>query len=38
METITPKLIKNFKIHLVEEEKSSATIEKYIRDVTALMV
>lgn len=34
---ITEKLIKTFKNYLIEEEKSKATIEKYIRDITALM-
>ena len=38
MKTITEKLIQNFKIHLTEEEKSKATIEKYVRDITALMM
>lgn len=35
MKTITSVLIKNFKDYLVNEEKSSATQEKYIRDVSA---
>ena len=35
---ITKDLIENFKNHLVEEEKSQATFEKYIRDVTAFYV
>ena len=33
--TITRELIENFKHYLIEEEKSSATLEKYMRDVTA---
>ena len=33
--TITSEKIKQFKQYLVNEEKSSATIEKYIRDITA---
>ena len=32
--TITRELIENFKHYLIEEEKSSATLEKYMRDVT----
>ena len=35
---ITKDLIENFKNHLIEEEKSQATFEKYIRDVTAFYV
>lgn len=38
MRVITSKLIQNFKNYLWEEEKSKATIEKYIRDITALAV
>lgn len=34
MKKITNELIRNFKVHLINEEKSSATIEKYIRDIT----
>lgn len=34
--TIDIKMIKKFENHLVEEEKSRATIEKYVRDVIAL--
>lgn len=30
---ITPEMITAFKVHLMEEEKSKATIEKYVRDV-----
>ena len=33
--TINVQLIENFKSYLIDEEKSQATIEKYIRDVTA---
>ncbi len=32
---ITPKLIASFRAHLINEEKSSFTVDKYIRDVTA---
>lgn len=32
--TITKELIEKFKHYLIEEEKSSATLEKYMRDVT----
>lgn len=32
---ITDKLITRYMIHLTEEEKSTATIEKYIRDIKA---
>lgn len=32
--TITRELIEKFKHYLIEEEKSSATLEKYMRDVT----
>lgn len=35
MRRITKKAINDFEIYLTEEEKSTATIEKYIRDVTA---
>ena len=35
---ITKDLIENFKNHLIEDEKSQATFEKYIRDVTAFYV
>lgn len=30
---ITKEMIRNFKNHLIEDEKSSATLEKYMRDV-----
>lgn len=36
--TITKELIERFKQFLIEEEKSSATLEKYLRDVTAFFV
>ena len=36
--TMTKELIEKFKKYLIEEEKSSATLEKYIRDVTAFFV
>lgn len=32
---ITEEIIADFQIHLREEEKSNATTQKYIRDVTA---
>ena len=35
MKTITNKRIDKFKLHLQNEERAAATIEKYIRDVTA---
>lgn len=35
MKKITEKEIRNFKIHLINEEKSEATVEKYLRDVKA---
>lgn len=38
MKIITSMLIQDFKNYLREEEKSKSTIEKYIRDITALMV
>ena len=34
--TITKKMISEFKSYLLSEEKSSATVEKYIRDITRL--
>ncbi len=37
MRIITEKLIEEFKCYLMEEEKSSATLEKYIRDVNMFM-
>ena len=33
--TITKGIIENFRHHLIEEEKSPATLEKYLRDVKA---
>lgn len=38
MKKITNNLINQFKNHLISEEKSQATLEKYIRDITAFMV
>lgn len=35
---LTENTIRNFKVHLVSEEKSKNTIEKYLRDVTTFMV
>lgn len=35
MKHITQELIEKFKNHLVNEEKSEATLEKYIRDISA---
>ena len=35
MRQITNEMIQIYKEHLIEEEKSSATLEKYIRDITA---
>lgn len=32
---LTDEVIKTFKTHLIEEEKSAATVEKYLRDATA---
>lgn len=36
--TITKKSIEKFKQYLIEEEKSSATLEKYMRDITVFFV
>ncbi len=33
---ITTEIIENFRLYLLDEEKSDNTIEKYLRDVTAL--
>lgn len=33
MRKITDKIIRKFKNHLIDEEKSKATLEKYIRDI-----
>lgn len=38
MKKITVELINNFKNYLINEEKSQATLEKYVRDITAFMV
>lgn len=38
MKMITEQTIKNFREYLINEEKSKATLEKYIRDVTAFTV
>lgn len=35
MKRITDKTIKEFKNYLINEEKAAATVEKYIRDITA---
>lgn len=35
MRTIEPNIIESYKKYLTEEEKSQATIDKYIRDITA---
>jgi len=35
MKKITDSLIKKFKVHLVNEEKATSTVEKYINDVIA---
>lgn len=36
--TITKNLIEKFKQYLIEEEKATATLEKYVRDITAFFV
>ena len=38
MKKLTVELINKFRNYLVNEEKSQATLEKYIRDITAFMV
>lgn len=38
MRKIFNEQIERFRIYLIEEEKSSATVEKYIRDITAFCV
>ncbi len=38
MEKITAERVETFKEYLIDEEKSSATLEKYIRDITAFMM
>ena len=35
MKKVTYKIIKKFREYLIDEEKSKATVEKYIRDITA---
>lgn len=37
MRKITNELIQKFKEHLIDEEKSVATLDKYIRDITVFM-
>ena len=37
MKKITEKLIKRFRNYLINEEKSDATLEKYIRDICAFL-
>lgn len=37
MRKITNKLIQKFECYLINEEKSSSTIDKYIRDITVFM-
>ena len=37
MRKITNELIQKFKAHLIDEEKSSSTLEKYIRDITVFV-
>ncbi len=36
LKTITPELIRQYSVYLQEQEKSTATIEKYIHNLTAL--
>lgn len=36
--TITKNLVEKFKQYLIEEEKAGATVEKYIRDISAFAV
>ena len=38
MESLTLTAIENYKDYLITEEKSKATIEKYIRDITAMQI
>ena len=38
MKKLTVELINQFRNYLINEEKSQATLEKYIRDITAFMV
>lgn len=35
MKKITPTLVKKYENYLINEEKSSATLEKYVRDISA---
>ena len=37
MNEITKRTIESYKNYLIEEEKSSVTIEKYIRDITTFV-
>ena len=37
MKKITQKCIEDFRMHLMEEEKSEATLEKYLRDIYAFL-
>jgi site-specific recombinase XerD len=37
MKIITEKLLENYRVYLYEDEKSKATIEKYLRDVRKLV-
>jgi len=37
MRKITNELIQKFKAYLIDEEKSSSTLDKYIRDITVFM-
>ena len=37
MKKITDKIVEKFKNYLIDEEKSKATIEKYIRDLTVFV-
>lgn len=36
--SLTQEIIYDFKVHLISEESSSATVEKYIRDVKVFAV
>ena len=38
MRKITIDLVENYKKHLINEEKSKATLEKYVRDISAFTV
>lgn len=38
MKKISEKIIKDFCIYMLEEEKSAATIEKYLRDIKAFYI